>query len=43
MATAPTAGIATSVAASPAETMVLGTDQGIDVLPAGDITWRRRT
>ena len=40
MATAPTAGIATSVAASPAETVVLGTNQGIDVLPAGDITWQ---
>ena len=40
IATAPTAGIATSVAASPAETVVLGTNQGIDVLPAGDITWQ---
>jgi len=40
MATAPTAGIATSVAASPSETVVLGTNQGIDVLPAGDITWQ---
>ena len=39
IATAPTAGIATSVAASPSETVVLGTNQGIDVLPAGDITW----
>jgi hypothetical protein len=40
MATAPTAGIATSVAASPSETLVLGTNQGIDVLPEGDITWQ---
>jgi len=40
IATAPTAGITTSVAASPAETVVLGTNQGIDVLPAGDITWQ---
>jgi hypothetical protein len=38
--TAPTAGIATSVAASPSETVVLGTNQGIDVLPAGDISWQ---
>jgi hypothetical protein len=40
IAAAPTAGIAASVAASPAETVVLGTDQGIDVLPAGDIAWQ---
>jgi hypothetical protein len=40
IATAPTAGIATSVAASPSETVLLGTNQGIDVLPAGDITWQ---
>jgi hypothetical protein len=39
--TAPTAGIATSVAASPAETVVLGTNQGIDVLPQGDIAWQQ--
>ena len=43
IAQAPTAGIATSVAASPAETIVLGTDQGIDVLPAGDIAWQAAT
>jgi hypothetical protein len=40
IAAAPTAGVATSVAASPSETVVLGTDQGIDVLPAGDIAWQ---
>jgi hypothetical protein len=40
IATAPTAGIATSVAASPSVTVVLGTNQGIDVLPAGDIAWQ---
>ena len=40
IAQAPTAGIGTSVAASPAETIVLGTNQGIDVLPAGDIAWQ---
>jgi hypothetical protein len=40
IAAAPTAGVATSVAGSPSETVVLGTDQGIDVLPAGDIAWQ---
>jgi hypothetical protein len=40
IATAPTAGVATSVAASPSETVVLATDQGIEVLPAGDIAWQ---
>ncbi len=40
LATAPAAGIATSVAASPAETVVLGTNQGIDLLPQGDIAWQ---
>ncbi len=43
IAQAPTAGIATSVAASPTETIVLGTNQGIDVLPAGDIAWQAAT
>ncbi len=43
IATAPTAGIATSVAASPSESVVLGTNQGIDVLPTGDITWQAAT
>ena len=40
IAQAPSAGIATSVAASPTVTIVLGTNQGIDVLPAGDIAWQ---
>ncbi|MDQ2810314.1 MAG: hypothetical protein M3Z75_00130 [Actinomycetota bacterium] len=40
MATAPRAGIAFSVAASPSATVVLATDQGIDVLPAGDTAWQ---
>jgi hypothetical protein len=40
MATAPRAGLATAVAASPSATVVLATDQGIDVLPAGDISWQ---
>jgi hypothetical protein len=43
VATAPTAGAATSVAASPSETFVLATNQGIDVLPAGDIGWQTAT
>jgi hypothetical protein len=41
IATAPTAGTATSVAASPSESVVLGTDQGIDLLPAGDVAWQQ--
>ncbi len=40
MAVAPTAGIATSVAASPAVSVVLATDQGIDLLPAGAVSWQ---
>jgi hypothetical protein len=43
LAVAPAAGIATSVAASPAETVVLGTTQGIDVLPAGEVGWQQAT
>jgi photosystem II stability/assembly factor-like uncharacterized protein len=38
---APEAGAATSVASSPAETVILGTDQGIDLLPAGGTAWQR--
>ena len=41
MATAPAAGVATSVAASPSGTVVLGTDQGIDVLGAGSSSWQQ--
>jgi len=40
MAVAPTAGTATSIAASPSVSVVLATDQGIDLLPAGDISWQ---
>ena len=43
VARAPAAGIAYSVAASPSETVVLGTDRGIDLLPAGDIAWQMAT
>ena len=41
MTTAPTAGIASSVAASPSQTVVLGTDQGIDLLGAGGSGWQQ--
>ena len=40
MATAPAAGVAYGLAASPSESVVLATDQGIDLLPAGEVTWR---
>jgi hypothetical protein len=43
MATAPATGTAYSLAASPSESLVLGTSTGIAVLPAGDITWRPAT
>jgi hypothetical protein len=36
-----TAGTATSLAASPAGTVVLGTTAGIEVLPAGSTSWQR--
>jgi photosystem II stability/assembly factor-like uncharacterized protein len=38
---APSPGVATSLAASQAETVILGTDQGIDVLPAGSTAWQQ--
>jgi hypothetical protein len=38
---APGQGVATSLTSSPAETVILGTDQGIDVLPAGGTAWQR--
>jgi hypothetical protein len=41
MAVAPTAGTATSIAASPSVSVVLATDQGIDLLPAGAISWQQ--
>jgi len=37
MATAPAAGVAYGLAASPSESVVLATDQGIDLLPAGAV------
>ncbi len=43
IATAPAAGVATSVTASLAGTVVLGTDQGIDVLAAGAGRWQQAT
>ena len=43
VARAPAAGVAYSLAASPSETVVLGTDRGIDLLPAGDIAWQVAT
>ena len=43
IAMAPAAGGATSVAASLAGTVVLGTDQGIDVLAAGAGNWQQAT
>ncbi len=43
IAAAPTAGVASSLAASPSQIVVLGTDQGIDLLPAGDIGWQMAT
>ncbi len=43
IATAPTTGVAFSLAASPSEAVVLGTDRGIDLLPRGDIAWQMAT
>jgi hypothetical protein len=43
MAKAPKTAPAYSLAASPSETVILGTDEGIDVLPAGDIAWQTAT
>ena len=40
MATAPAAGVAFGLAASPTESVMLATDQGIDLLPAGEMSWR---
>src|SRR6266568_3334234 len=40
IATAPAAGVAYGLAASPSQSVVLATDQGIDLLPAGEVTWR---
>jgi photosystem II stability/assembly factor-like uncharacterized protein len=38
--TAPAAGVVFGLAASPANSVVLATDQGIDLLPAGELSWR---
>jgi hypothetical protein len=38
--TAPAAGVAFGLAASPKESVMLATDQGIDLLPAGEGSWR---
>ncbi|HEY2285052.1 MAG TPA: hypothetical protein VGH88_04845 [Streptosporangiaceae bacterium] len=43
MGQAPAAGIAYSLAASPAQSLVLATGQGIDVLPPGESAWRAAT
>jgi hypothetical protein len=40
MTTAPAAGVAFGLAASPTESVMLATDQGIDLLPAGETSWR---
>jgi hypothetical protein len=38
--TAPAAGVAFGLAASPTQSVMLATDQGIDLLPAGEMSWR---
>ena len=43
IAVGPTKGVATSVAASKTESVILATDQGIDLLPAGSTTWQPLT
>jgi photosystem II stability/assembly factor-like uncharacterized protein len=40
---APALGLATSVAATPSGTIVLATGQGLDVQPAGSVTWQAAT
>jgi hypothetical protein len=40
MTTAPAAGVAFGLAASPTQSVMLATDQGIDLLPAGETSWR---
>ena len=40
MTTAPAAGVTFGLAASPTESVMLATDQGIDLLPAGEMSWR---
>ena len=43
MGTAPTAGMAFWLAASPAGSVILATDQGLDLLPKGEASWRTPT
>lgn len=43
MGTAPTAGTAFSLAASPSESVMLATDKGIGLLPKGEVSWRMAT
>jgi hypothetical protein len=43
MGTAPAQGIAASLAASPAASVMLATDRGIELLPRGETTWRAAT
>jgi hypothetical protein len=43
MGQAPTSGIASSLAASPSQSLVLATDRGIELLPRGEIAWRAAT
>lgn len=43
MGTAPDQGIAASLAASPAASVMLATDRGIELLPRGETTWRAAT
>jgi hypothetical protein len=43
LSTAPSAGVAFGLAASPRESVVLATDQGIDLLPSGETSWQTAT
>jgi photosystem II stability/assembly factor-like uncharacterized protein len=43
LSTAPSAGVAFGLAASPKESVVLATDQGIDLLPSGETSWQTAT
>src|SRR5690348_7485216 len=43
LGTAPAAGIAASLAASPSASVMLATDRGIELLPRGETAWRAAT
>ena len=43
LSTAPAAGVAFGLAASPKESVVLATDQGIGLLPSGETSWQTAT